>query len=120
MFFRFYSYLLQNLIVSYRDDIGDVPLTQIFREAIEVEKQFASHIFKNGNFFDITLKQMHDYVEHVAAVVNRMTGYRFEKKSDKPLENPLPFMNMYDVDTKHNFFEVKATEYTNCCGKIYY
>lgn len=118
--FRFYSYLLENLIKSYKDDIGDVPLTQIFREAIEVEKQFASHIFKNGNFFDITLQQMHDYVEHVGAVVNGMTGYILEKPSDKPLNNPLPFMNMYDVDTKHNFFEVQPTEYTQCAGRIYF
>lgn len=65
---------------------------EIFREAAEQEKEWASYLFKDGSMIGLNAKILCDYVEYITNV--RMKALSFPELFE-PRQNPLPWMNAW-------------------------
>ena len=79
---------------------------EIFREAVEIEKEFICDSLK-CSLIGMNKELMGQYIEFVADRLLTQLGY--EKIYNT--ENPFEFMNQIGMDGKTNFFEQRVTEY---------
>ena len=75
-------------------------------EAIECEVQFAEDVL-SGGVAGISTRDMRQYLQHCAD--NHFAKLGMEKKYN--VRNPLPFMELQDVQELTNFFERRPSAY---------
>jgi len=88
------------------DRLDEKLICVMFREAVEIEKEFICDSLK-CNLIGMNKELMSEYIEFVADRLLTQLGY------DKlyNTKNPFEFMNQIGMDGKTNFFEQRVTEY---------
>lgn len=68
---------------------------QIFLDAAQQEKDWASYLFKDGSMIGLNKDILSDYVDHLTQI--RLNAINLSDSNDMklPLSNPLPWMNAY-------------------------
>ncbi len=89
------------------DRIDQDTVHQIFKEAVDIEKEFATESLP-VSLLGMNCKSMSQYIEYVCDRWLVLLGYEKIYKS----ENPFPFMELISLGTKENFFEIDVTEYS--------
>ena len=79
---------------------------QMLEEAIDCELQFAEDVL-SGGVAGISSRDMRQYLQHCAD--NHFVKLGMQKKYN--VRNPLPFMELQDVQELTNFFERRASAY---------
>jgi ribonucleoside-diphosphate reductase beta chain len=79
---------------------------QIFKEAVEIEKEFIVDSIK-CNMIGMNSELMKQYIEFVSDRLLVQLGYNRIWN----VENPFDFMEMISLRPKSNFFEVRVGEY---------
>ena len=79
---------------------------QMLEEAIDCEVQFAEDVL-SGGVAGISTRDMREYLQHCAD--NHFLKLGMAKKYN--VHNPLPFMELQDVQELTNFFERRASAY---------
>lgn len=80
--------------------------TQMIREAVECESQFAEDVL-SGGVVGLTRSEMRQYLEYVADQRLTMLGLPVQFNA----KNPFPFMALQDVQELTNFFERRVSAY---------
>ena len=88
------------------DRLDQEVIYDIFREAVEIEKEFICDSLK-CNLIGMNKELMGQYIEFVADRL--LTQLCYEKLYNTA--NPFEFMNQIGMDGKTNFFEQRVTEY---------
>jgi ribonucleoside-diphosphate reductase beta chain len=78
----------------------------MLEEAIECELQFAEDVL-SGGVAGISTRDMRQYLQHCAD--NHFARLGMERKYN--VRNPLPFMELQDVQELTNFFERRSSAY---------
>lgn len=86
--------------------LDDETVHTIFREAVEIEKEFITESL-SVSLIGMNCKLMTEYIEYVADRWLVLLGYPKIYNAS----NPFPFMEMISVNTKTNFFELNVSEY---------
>lgn len=81
-------------------------VTAMLEEAVECESQFADDVL-SGGVVGLSKRQMRQYLEYVAD--QRLTMLGLPIRFGVP--NPLPFMELQDVQELTNFFERRVSAY---------
>lgn len=79
---------------------------EIFREAVELEKEFICEAI-SCDMIGMNRTKMSTYIEFVADRLLKQLHYKTLFNS----ENPFPFMEKISLDGKTNFFEKRVSEY---------
>ena len=88
------------------DDVMQQQVYDMLEEAIECEVQFAEDVL-SGGVAGISTRDMRQYLQHCADQHFAKLG--MPKRYD--VRNPLPFMELQDVQELTNFFERRASAY---------
>jgi ribonucleoside-diphosphate reductase beta chain len=86
--------------------LSEDTILQIFKEAVEIEKEFVSEALK-VRLIGMNEDLMHQYVEYVAD----FWLYQLGLPKQYNTANPFDFMAMISYEGKTNFFEKKVGEY---------
>jgi ribonucleoside-diphosphate reductase beta chain len=87
----------------------------ILNEAIELETQFINEILP-VNLIGMNAQSMICYIKYCANLLTEKLNYTEVPYPDVH-ENPFPFMDAINVNSKNNFFEKKPTQYMKGSGK---
>lgn len=82
-------------------------IVTMVREAVELEKSFATHSLKN-NLIGMNKDLMHQYIEFVGDRLLTQLGVGKVWNT----KNPFDFMEMISLNAKTNFFENKTSQYS--------
>ncbi len=88
------------------DDEMEHQVYDMLAEAIECEVHFAEDVL-SGGVAGISTRDMRQYLQHCAD--NHFTRLGMERKYK--VANPLPFMELQDVQELTNFFERRVSAY---------
>jgi len=88
------------------DDVMQQQVYDMLEEAIECEVQFAEDVL-SGGVAGISTRDMRQYLQHCADQHFAKLG--MPKRYD--VRNPLPFMELQDVQELTNFFERRVSAY---------
>jgi ribonucleoside-diphosphate reductase beta chain len=84
-------------------------LRELMREAVSLEQGFIADCLPVEGV-GLSREDFAQYIDYIAD--RRLTGCGLEPLSDRPIENPLPWLaELMDVRREQNFFEGRVTEY---------
>ena len=91
---------------------------RIVQEACDIEMAFAEEALRSGGFPGLRTKDMQEYARAVADFIMDeleqppIYGTELDDKGNvKPLENPLDYMDMVNMQSKGAFFETNINDY---------
>ena len=99
--------LLIKLLVKEDDSYKEIiknnldKIHKIYQDVVDMEKDFARHIFSKGSFMGINEEILCKYIDYVSSRTIRKMGFRdlgFHKTSlvkEENFTNPIPFMDNY-------------------------
>jgi ribonucleoside-diphosphate reductase subunit M2 len=97
-----------HLFHLHKDNTVDpTVIVTMVREAVELEKSFATHSLKN-NLIGMNKDLMHQYIEFVGDRLLTQLGVGKVWNT----KNPFDFMEMISLNAKTNFFENKTSQYS--------
>jgi ribonucleoside-diphosphate reductase subunit M2 len=100
-------------IKNYEGDIEEDEIKRIFKEAVNIEKDFIDYILP-ARIMDMDSDSMKRYIEYVAdrLLLNLQCSKIFN------VENPFPWMELISLQGKTNFFERRVSEYSKAMNVI--
>lgn len=96
---------------TYCDRLRETEVYEMFKEAIEIEKEFITESLP-VRLIGMNESLMKEYIEFVADRLLKQLQYKplYERK------NPFDFMELISLDGKTNFFEKRVSEYSRAEG----
>lgn len=101
-----HAVLLYTKKIPKKDRLSQEEITEIFNEAVELEKEFIVSILP-WSLVGMNATLMSQYIEFVADRLLLQLGYSELYKKD----NPFKFMNEINLSTQNNNFDVRSTDY---------
>ncbi len=108
---QFGTNLLNTLKKQYPeiwDDALEAELTEMMKEAVELEVAYAKDVLPRG-ILGLSADMFVDYMQHIANRRMESLGMAFRYEKDT---NPFPWMaEKIDIKKQKNFFETRVTDY---------